>query len=231
MKSYVGKQFGKLTVVEDLGYYQKKGTLSKRHYVKCRCECGKEKIIRLDSLKSDEIISCGCYKNNICYNNGKNSKKYNDFYIKDNVVHVVLYNSHNELLCDKQDWELLKKYCWSEKNGYARARDCLTNKNVLFHKFIIKDVLVDHINGNGLDNRRCNLRMANKSQNAMNQRKRIDNSSGYKGIRKLPSGRYQARITINGIEKNLGIFDNIEDAIEAREEAEIKYFGEWRRCV
>lgn len=231
MNSYVGKRFGKLTIDEDLGYYQKENTSRKRHYIKCKCDCGNETIVRLDAVKKGGTVSCGCHKADACQQLGLSSKKYNDFYIKDGIVHVVLNNSCNELLCDADDWARLKDYCWSEFNGYARARNPLDGQNVLFHKLVIKSTLVDHINGNGLDNRKCNLRAASKSQNAMNQKMRIDNTSGYKGIRPLPSGNYTARITVNGKKVYLGTFKDIRNAIAAREQAEIEYFGEFRRVA
>lgn len=231
MKGYVGQRFGKLTIVEDLGYYKKEGTSIKRHYAKCKCDCGKEHIARIDQLKTGQVTSCGCYKKDICQLNGINNKKYNNFHVENKIVHVALYNSSKELICDIDDWERLKQYCWSEANGYAKTRDINTGKNTLFHQMVMNNKYIDHINGNGLDNRKCNLRLATKSQNAMNHKLRKDNSTGFTGVRKLRSGNYSARIKVGGKEINLGTFSNIEDAIKTREEAEIKYFGEYRRVV
>lgn len=231
MDSYVGKKFGNLVIIEDMGYYQKEGTKTKKHYVKCKCSCGNERITRLDALKSGKVVSCGCYAKVVCQSKGFDSKKYNDFYIQNKTVYVTLYNSNKKLICDIDSWNSLKQYCWSECNGYVRARNTDTGSNVLFHHMVMNNKYIDHINGNGLDNRKCNLRLANKSQNAMNQKIRVDNTSGYKGIRKLPSGKYSARIVINGVEKYLGTFDNINDAIKTREKAEIEYFSDFRRIA
>lgn len=238
MSSYVGLKLGKLTIIEDLGYCLKQGTKAKKHYVKCRCECGSIVTTRLDHMKHGSIISCGCYsKEESGKRFLKKNKKYNKSYIDDSgIVHVILFNTKNEMLCNLADWEMLRGYCWSEdrQKGYARARDVKTQKVVMFHQLVLAlsdGMIPDHINGNRLDNRRCNLRPSTKSQNAMNSKIRIDNKTGYKGIRKLPSGNYYVRIKVNGKEIGLGTFNNIEDAINARQEAEIKYFGEYRRVI
>ena len=55
----INKKFGRLTVIENLGYYAKQGTKTKRTYVKCLCDCGNEIEVRLDSLKGN-TKSCGC---------------------------------------------------------------------------------------------------------------------------------------------------------------------------
>ena len=75
--------------------------------------------------------------------------------------------------------------------------------------------MLDHINGNTLDNRISNLREATQQQNMQNQTKaRSDNKSGFMGI--TPSrGRFRARIKLNGRSKHLGCFDTPEEAHEA----------------
>ena len=89
---------------------------------------------------------------------------------------------------------------------------------------------VDHINGDGLDNRRENLRLATKSQNAMNARKRSDNSSGYKGVTyHKQKNRWTAEIRVNKERIYLGCFTTPEDAYSAYCEAAKKHFGEFAR--
>lgn len=56
----VGEKYAMLTIVEDLGYYLKEGTVKKRRYVKCKCDCGSERIFRLDCVKNGNTKSCGC---------------------------------------------------------------------------------------------------------------------------------------------------------------------------
>jgi len=74
---------------------------------------------------------------------------------------------------------------------------------------------VDHINGNGMDNRIQNLRPATTAQNAQNRSLLITNTTGYKGVRTHKrSKRFQAQMRINGKQKHLGTFDTKELAAE-----------------
>jgi hypothetical protein len=83
--------------------------------------------------------------------------------------------------------------------------------------------VIDHINGNPHDNKIKNLRDVSVSQNQKNQGRRKNNLSGYVGIRmcKRPA-KWRAEIKINGRTKHLGYFDDIKDAITARENAKIE---------
>jgi hypothetical protein len=90
--------------------------------------------------------------------------------------------------------------------------------------------IVDHINGDTLDNRRSNLRVVTPSQNAMNRRRRSDNASGCVGVSYISTKqRWFAYITVDGKKKILGQFQEKEDAISARKNAEKIVFGEFAR--
>ena len=82
---------------------------------------------------------------------------------------------------------------------------------------------VDHINGNRLDNRRCNLRVCTHAQNMMNHRKSPD---GIRGTRKMKN-RWHARIHFQGREIHLGAFGTREEAWRARKAAEESFRGEF----
>ena len=74
---------------------------------------------------------------------------------------------------------------------------------------------IDHINGNGMDNRIQNLRPATTAQNAQNRSLLITNTTGYKGVRTHKrSNRFQAQMKINGKQRHLGTFDTKELAAE-----------------
>lgn len=79
---------------------------------------------------------------------------------------------------------------------------------------------VDHINHHKYDNRKFNLRNTTRSQNARNR-------TALGICRHKKTGRYEAYITVDYKRIYLGIYDNLEDAIAARKEAEEKYFGEY----
>ena len=90
-------------------------------------------------------------------------------------------------------------------------------------------VYVDHINGDKTDNRIANLREATNSQNQANQRSRAKVSNicvvGVNYHKRDKS--YRAYMTVNGKSKHLGNYRNLQDAIKARQEAEILYQGEF----
>jgi len=86
---------------------------------------------------------------------------------------------------------------------------------------------VDHINRNPLDNRRSNLRICTPTENYRNKSTNSNNTSGATGVTRSLS-KWKAFIRADGKNKYLGTFENIEDAIIVRREAEIKYFGEFR---
>jgi len=118
---------------------------------------------------------------------------------------------------------------------YARARTRVGGRNckkVLMHRLIMNAQPtedIDHHDGNGLNNRRRNLRPATVSQNLGNMRRlRSDGSSGFKGVhfvRKL--GKWQARIQSQGKRVSLGCFATKELAAQAYDEAAKRIFGEF----
>jgi hypothetical protein len=95
--------------------------------------------------------------------------------------------------------------------------------------------LIDHINGDKLDNRRANLRLATRSDNEANKRKRRTQaggkpSSSYKGVSKITDGRkkcWRATITQEHRHINLGTYYVEEDAAAAYDKAAVEYFGEF----
>lgn len=95
---------------------------------------------------------------------------------------------------------------------------------------LLRHELVDHINGDTLDDRRENLRLATNSQNQHNAKRRIDNSSGYKGVafHKL-SGKWSASICYQGKQKHLGLFATPEAAYEARCKKALELHGDYAR--
>lgn len=103
-----------------------------------------------------------------------------------------------------------------------------TRGMVALHSFLTGWSLVDHANGDGLDNRRSNLRSATPDQNRANKRIYGNNSSGYKGvIWHAPTRRWRARIGVAGKKISLGLHPTREAAARAYDTAAIEYFGEF----
>lgn len=84
---------------------------------------------------------------------------------------------------DNEDFESLNQYKWHYNDGYAERKE--NGKHIKMHRELLnaQTSLVDHINGDTLDNQRKNLRLATRSQNAMNMRKHTGKSV-YKGVSK-----------------------------------------------
>jgi hypothetical protein len=87
-------------------------------------------------------------------------------------------------IIDDSDYDLVKDYTWWDHGcGYAYTK--IKGKNVLLHRFLLntpKNLCTDHINGNGLDNRKSNIRICTKSENCTYKGKQKNNKSGYKGV-------------------------------------------------
>ena len=90
-----------------------------------------------------------------------------------------------------------------------------------------RENVIDHIYHKTNDNRKKKLRIVTNQQNGMNKKLPINNTSGYIGVTKNKN-KWIAQIKINGKNTRLGSYLTKNEAIQARKEAEIKYFGEYR---
>ena len=112
------------------------------------------------------------------------------------------------------------------KNVHTEGR----KRTVRMHTFLTGWPLVDHINGDGLDNRRENLRPATSVQNGANSRLSSRNTSGFKGVsRAARPGWWQVKIQIRGIGKHLGIYEDPIQAALAYDRAALAASGEFAR--
>ena len=168
-------------------------------------------------------------------NNPRTQKNPNEIIKYEDYAEIILYNNKsNEVaraLIDLEDIVKVKDYKWYlNKCGYVFTK--VNYSNIRLHRLIMDspdDMVVDHINHNQLDNRKLNLRTCTQQQNCMNASKRIDNTSGTTGVCfDKRSNKWNARIIFKGKCIHLGYFNAKEEAVKARQEAEIKYFGKYR---
>lgn len=123
--------------------------------------------------------------------------------------------------------ERIKWYASRTPRGYWYAMHGRKPK-LLLHRFILDapdGLFVDHINGDGLDNRRANLRLATPRENTINSRPR----KALKGVWAQPNGKSVAALTVHGRKVYLGVFDTAEQAACAYDEAARRFFGRFAR--
>lgn len=146
-------------------------------------------------------------------------------------------------LVDENDYEQLSGYRWCAWNNgrgrwYAVTRvatglDSPRQRNLYLHRLLMKATKqqVDHVNGDGLDNRRVNLRLCTTAQNAANRGRREGTSSKYKGVCWAGDsvGKWKASVRENGKRKHLGYFTSQNEAAIAYNRAARVLHGEFAR--
>lgn len=137
-------------------------------------------------------------------------------------------------IVDAEDYDRLMEHSWwaHSTKGKFYAKTEIARRVVLMHRFILgfPDSLIDHIDGNALDNRRDNLRLADHRQNGWNSAIKGNNTSGFKGVNlHRASGLWRARIRVGGEHMNLGYFKHPEQAAEAYRVAAQEHHGEFAR--
>lgn len=148
-------------------------------------------------------------------------------------------------LVDEEDFEYLNQWKWYPKkhgntfyairNGYSKKREGGDGSYSvkLIHTLILPPktgVIIDHIDGNGLNNSRSNLRYATHQQNVQNKTKRKNSLTGYKGVIFIKHrNKFEARIFHNKKSVFLGQYDTAQEASEAYKKAAIEFFGEFAK--
>lgn len=141
---------------------------------------------------------------------------------------------------DDEDFEELNKYKWrTHKNGngfYAIRRPSVNGKQIMvwMHRVILNPepgMVTDHIDGDGLNNKRSNLRIATRQENCRNRiNANHNNRLGIKGVSWCKEKKkFASHIQIGKKQIHLGRFFCLEKAKKAHREAELKYFREFAR--
>ena len=137
-------------------------------------------------------------------------------------------NKNGEFLIDKEDKDRVERYVWhirkTVNHCYAIA-SLPENKKVHLHKLIMQTTsVVDHINGDSMDNRKSNLRIVSQHHNMFNIRK-----NKFVGVRKMPykKNSYQAHIMKDYEDIYIGTYPTFIEAALARLQSEKDLFGEY----
>ena len=225
-----GKRFGRLVVVAQAeDYVDSQGC----HYArwKCLCDCQKDTenpnyaYVAGSNLKNGATQSCGCIhremmrerhsKHNMtdsrlyCVWKGMKARCYIETHI-----HYNIYGAKGITVCDEWKNDFQAFYDWAMQNGYdenAERNECTLER---------KDV-----NGNYCPDNCC---WANATTQCINQNLRKDNKTGIKGVNwDKYRNKWQAQLQINKKKVLNEHFEFFDDAVKARRDAEIKYFGEY----
>jgi len=169
-------------------------------------------------------------------NYGNHIRKYNEYIFKDNYI-IGKTLKGEEFYFNLEDYDKIKDYCWRvNNNGYLVTNyspdGTRENRTVIeFHRFIVnkenKNIEIDHIDRNKLNNRRNNFRFITSQENSFNSNIAKNNTSGFIGVSwHKKNNCWISRIKYNYKQIYLGSFSNIDNAIKTRLEAELKFFGE-----
>lgn len=217
-KDWTDYCFGKLRVVREVP--KPEHLKNPGAYWECQCECGNTVVIKSTDITRKSQLSCGKCSTNTFDVSGS-------FGIGRTV-------NGEEFYFDKEDYELIKKYSWSKtKAGYIMAWDTILQRFIYLHRLLTgllddKEYVVDHRNHNTVDNQKENLRVCTHQENIMNSKISKNNTSGVVGvIWNSNINKWGARIMVNYKTINIGYYENFEDAVIARRQAEEKYFGEF----
>jgi hypothetical protein len=149
----------------------------------------------------------------------------------ENVKRIPLTNGFYAYV-DAEDYEWLTQWHWRAYSvGYAGRYE--KGKLILMHRQIMQPPagkVVDHVNGNGFDNTRANMRNITKRQNSCNQSKHADGASIYKGVaRDERSGKWYAKIRSGDVRRRSPRFEDEAEAARAYDYMAVGVFGEFAR--
>lgn len=150
-------------------------------------------------------------------------------------MQTIPLSQNKVAIIDDEDFRWISQTKWFCHHGNAETKRTIGGRRVIISmaREIMKcpeGRVVDHINGDKLDNRKTNLRICTQAENTRNRGMSAHNSSGFKGVT-FNKGvkRWIACIRLNGKNKHLGCFDSPEDAARAYDMAAEKNYGQFAR--
>jgi len=206
----------------------------------CECGCGLPAPISEYTDKRYGAVKGESLRFLVGHHSRKGSNKFEHRPDGTTVLFLEKKNGTTEpCYIDTADYPLVKDYRWyayatiEKRVFYAMANIWKKNERttIKMHSLLLPLPIgqtLDHKDFDGLNNRRSNLRPANRSQQRVHQQKREFTSSQYRGVCwAKDTNKWQAQITIDGKVTYLGQFDSEEDAANARDSVAKKYHGEF----
>jgi hypothetical protein len=133
----------------------------------------------------------------------------------------------SKIIVDPEKWHELSFYTWCNREGYAQTN--INKTSITMHRMLLKGPIIDHINGNKLDNRLCNLRVSDCLRNAHNRTKsKTAIEKEYHGVFHLKNG-FLAKIGHNNKIIRIGRYPSREEAAHAYNEKALELYGEYAR--
>lgn len=246
-KDLTGKRFGRLTAK----YVDEERSENGKIYWWCDCDCGNKVSVQSTRLtrKKGGTKSCGCARNSaeavikarttrISYPKDITGMRFGRLIVKrkTNIKSERASDNGTYFFFDKEDYDKIKNYSWWYDGRYVIAHSLKDDKYstdiIRMHRVVMdisdrEDIEVDHKNLIRYDCRKTNLRKAITSENSRNKDFSYLSPTGVVGVKKENS-KWLASIKINKEILRLGLFENFDDAVKSRKEAEIKLFGEFR---
>lgn len=207
IKDIKNQRFGKLLVKKYAGLDKWKNALWH-----CVCDCGNELTTRGSNLRMGSVNTCGrC--NIYCLE-------------KEHIICKVA--NGKSFIFDLGDYEIVRQFAWFINSaGYVATK--YNGRNQLLQRLLLspsKNEVVDHINRNPLDNRRCNLRIATRQQNQFNLGVFQNNRTGHKNICAV-GGKFAVYIKKDGKSMYFGRFTTLQKAVDTANEVRKRLFGEF----
>lgn len=223
----VGKRFGRLEV---LSKSNNRSGERKKIMWNCKCDCGNYIDVIGECLKSETTKSCGCI-----YKESRHEimKSYNTYDLESEDYGIGYCKNGSEFYFDKEDYELIKDYCWNYDGRYVNTHNIqsieseYTTKIIRLHRLVLnindrENIEIDHKNTIRYDCRKENLRRATSSQNSFNKIETFATKENPVGIYKE-----NKKFSVYIQKQRIGLYDTFEEAFEVRKEKEKENFGEF----